>query len=176
MSEFLRPEARAALARWGEALTGGGVLAFGLWLALGWFGVLAWLGWVVAALGAALIYTGIQHARFRSLGQGPGVVEVTERRVTYYGPQTGGMADMDLLSRLVLCPGDPAEWLLVAEGGAALTIPVNAAGAEALFDVFAVLPGVRTEAMLASLRAQPTEPVTVWEAGKASAARVRRLH
>ena len=164
MSDFLRPEARAALWRWREVLIGGAVALVGLALALGTYGPASWLGWAVTALGGGLIFTGLQHIRFRSEGQGPGMVEINERRVTYYGPLTGGVADLDLLDRLDLVPGIPAHWQLTAESGATLAIPVNAAGAEELFDVFAALPGIRTEAMLAALRSRPKAPVTVWSA------------
>lgn len=160
MSDFLRPEAKATLSRWRETLIGAAVLGLGLWLALTRFGFLSWLGWIVAALGLALIYTGVQHLRFRSLGQGPGVVEITERRVAYYGPVVGGVADMDLLARLELIPG---HWRLTSLTGESLQIPVNATGAEALYDLFASLPGLRTEAMLQTLGAKPDAPVTVWE-------------
>ncbi len=164
MSDFLRPEARAALLRWRDVLAGTGVILFGLWLALTRYGFVAFLGWVCLLLGAALIYTGVQHLRFRTRGEGPGMVEITERRVTYYGPLTGGMADLDLLARLELVPGKPAHWQLTAETGGRLAIPVNAAGADGLFDLFAALPGIRTEAMLSALQETPNAPVLVWEA------------
>ena len=42
-------------------------------------------------------------------------------------------------------------------------IPVNAAGADALFDAFSKLPGLRTERMLSELRAQRGHAVVIWE-------------
>ncbi len=178
MADLIRPELAAALGRWREVLSGGAVAGAGLWLGLAFGGFLSWIGWLMVPLGAALAYTGVQHLRFRSGGGGPGVVEVTERRVIYYGPLTGGMADMDLLARLDLDPtAHPAHWLLTAETGAVLSIPVNAAGSEALFDLFAALPGIRTEAMLTALqdgtrgagpgRRRAAGPITLWEAGPA---------
>lgn len=162
MSDFLRPEARAALLRWREALAGAALLGLGLWIALASHGLLSWLGWAGAGLGAALVYTGVQHGRFRAEGQGPGVVSVTERRVTYYGPLTGGTAELDRVRRLDLVPGRPVHWLLSDEAGTDLAIPVNAAGAEGLLDAFAALPGLRTGALLRALETEPPGPVTVW--------------
>ena len=42
-------------------------------------------------------------------------------------------------------------------------IPVDAAGADALFDAFAALPGLRTERMLAELADDKTLSVVIWE-------------
>lgn len=166
MAEFLRPELRATLFKWREALAGVALLGVGLWLALARFGLITWLGWAIAVFGAVLIYTGVQHQRFRSAGLGPGIVRIVERRVAYMGPLTGGMVDMDLLARLELDPtGSPAHWTLTAETGTTLSIPVNAAGADRLFDLFAALPGIRTEAMLSALQSAPDTVVLIWEAG-----------
>ena len=46
---------------------------------------------------------------------------------------------------------------------APLFIPVNAEGSDGLFDVFAALPGLRTERMLSQLRAGGAHPVVIWE-------------
>lgn len=165
MSDFLRPEARATLMRWREVIAGGVVAAAGIWLVATRFGFLSWVGWGSIALGLAMAYAGWQHARFRTGDGGPGVVEITERRITYLGPLTGGMADLDLLAELEFDPtGHPGHWRLTATSGAVLAIPVNAAGAEALHDVFAALPGIRTENMLRALASPPPSPVTLWSA------------
>ena len=42
-------------------------------------------------------------------------------------------------------------------------IPVDAAGADALFDAFAVLPGLQIERMLRQLRNRPEGVVLMWE-------------
>ena len=47
-------------------------------------------------------------------------------------------------------------------GGQILTIPINAEGAEALFDLFGSLDGIETEAMLAVLTRKPDHKVEVW--------------
>jgi hypothetical protein len=91
------------------------------------------------------------------------VLQIDERRLMYFGPLTGGMIDLDDLVRLDLDPtGRPAHWMLFASGGPPLAIPVNAEGADALFDVFAALPGIRTALMLETLSGAPGQPVTVW--------------
>ena len=165
MSDFLRPEARAVLWRWREVIGALCALAFGVWLALGSFGIMRWIG-IVLMLGAAIfVVAGVQRARFRQAGAGPGVVQVAERRLVYMGPLTGGQMDIADLTRLELDPtGHPAaHWILTGTGGQLLAIPVNAENAESLFDLFASLKDIKTQAMLDALDHTPDVRVTVWE-------------
>lgn len=165
MSGFLRPEARASLWRWREIVLAVPFTMLGLWWAFGHFGLLAWLGWGLVGLSGVLVVTGVQRGRFRQGGAGPGYVQLDERRLAYFGPLTGGVMDLDDLCRVALEPkARPApHWILTGIGGQELAIPVNAAGAEALFDVFAALPGIKTGQMLAVLQNTPDARVTVWE-------------
>lgn len=160
--QLIRPEAAAALSRWREVLVGLTLAVLGLNWGLASFGPLRWLGWVLVALGAALIVTGIQRARFRRGGDGPGVVTVDERRVSYFGPLTGGTLALDDLTRLSLDgQGRPAHWRLDSHGQPPLMIPVTAEGADALFDAFAALPGMETGRLLAALDASDRQRGTV---------------
>ncbi|SLN21422.1 hypothetical protein [Roseisalinus antarcticus] len=172
MSDFLRPEARAALYRWREVLIAGGLAVLGLWWGLTALGILQWLGWGLVLCAAALAYAGLQRLRFAQGGGGAGVVTIDERRIVYFGPLSGGVADLDLLSRLELEPkAAPAPaWVLTLETGEALEIPIDAEGADGLFDLFAALPGIRTEQVLSVLSHRPDARVTLWQAP------ARRLH
>ena len=67
---FVRPEVRAGLWRWREALIGSGLIALGLYWALVVHGLIGWIGWAVVPCGAALAITGIQRARFRGRAGG----------------------------------------------------------------------------------------------------------
>ncbi|MCP4818871.1 MAG: hypothetical protein GY883_06770 [Shimia sp.] len=159
---FIRPEARAAIAKWREVLIGLGVLCLGLWWASGG-GLLRWIGFAVLIAGAALIVSGIQRARFRRGTGGPGVVQVDEGEVAYFGPLNGGSVAVRALSRLVLDGrSSPAVWALYQPGRQPLHIPVTAEGGEALFDAFSSLPGLKTEQMLAKLTDPKPEPVLIW--------------
>lgn len=164
MSDFLRPEARAFLWRWRDTLVGLALIALGLWWGLRFFGALKWLGYVVILLGVTIAVAGVQRARFRQAGLGPGVVQINERRLSYFGPLDGGVMDVSDLMRLELDPTahPDANWILTGVGGQRLCIPVNAAGAEDLFDVFAALPGIKTEQILAVLSRTPDARVVVW--------------
>ena len=161
---FIRPEATAALLRWREALVGAGVLATGAWWVLGLGGLLGWIGGVVMLAGAALIFVGFQRARFRVPGRGPGLVRITEDQIVYFGPHTGGTVALSDLTRLGLLAGaEPAQWILSQPGQPDLHVPVTADGAEALFDAFARLPGLRTEHMLAQMKRRVATPVVIWQ-------------
>lgn len=161
---FIRPEARAALWRWREVLVAALVGLLGLsWIA-GPGGLLAWVGAALLLASGALLVIGLQRARFRTGAGGPGVVLVDEGQITYLGPLTGGSVAAAEIERLALDPtGKPAHWVLDRAGQTPLRVPVNAEGADALFDVFATLPGLRTERMLAELRGEAAHPVVIWE-------------
>lgn len=160
---FVRPEARAQLWRLREILSGTILGALGLWLALGQ-GLAAWLGYAVMLIAAGLVVVGIQRARFRIGGGGPGVVAIDEGQVAYFGPLSGGVVALADLERLTLDPaGSPAHWRLDSGAQPTLYIPVNAEGADQLFDAFAALPGMRTEYMLATLRGGSTRATVIWE-------------
>jgi hypothetical protein len=170
MSEFFRPEVRALLWRWRDTIAGVVLIALGLWWGLRAFGAVQWLGYVVIVGGIILTAAGVQRARFRQDGIGSGVVQINERRLSYFGPLDGGVIDVADLTKLELDPSghpDP-NWVLSGVGGQTLSIPINATGAEALFDVFAALPGIKTGDMLDVLSRTPDARVTIW-------ARVRPL-
>ncbi|KJZ18029.1 hypothetical protein [Loktanella sp. S4079] len=164
MSDFLRPEVRAFLWRWRDVLIGGALLLCGAWWGARAVGTVGWIGYVIAFIGVVFALAGAQRARFRQQGEGAGVVQINERRLSYFGPLDGGVMDVADLTKLELDPSahpDP-NWVLTGVGGQNLSIPVNAAGAEALFDVFAGLPGIKTTDMLTVLSRTPDARVTIW--------------
>lgn len=160
---LIRPEVRAALSRWQELIAGAAVLALGLYWALGTGGVLAWIGYVVSALGLGLVAMGVQRGRFRRGAGGAGVVQILEGRITYFGPISGGMANLSELSALKLDPSmTPAHWVLEQPGEVPLLIPVDAEQAEALFDIFISLPGLHSSALLRALENPGDQTVVIW--------------
>lgn len=161
---FIRPEAQAAIWRLREVLIGAAIVCLGLFWILGPGGLLGLVGWALTLAGLALVVVGFQRARFRAGGGGPGVVQIDEGRIAYFGPLTGGTIAVSDLERLTLDPtAKPAQWLLLQPGEPLLAIPINAEGAEALFDVFSALPGLRTERMLNELNNGSGHPVVIWE-------------
>ncbi len=159
---MIRPEVKALFWRWREALFALGLIAVGLWWGLAAFGIVKWLGFGLAALGAALVLAAIQRVRFRGTGEGAGVVTLDERRVVYMGPAGGGVADLDLMVQLDLTPA--RAWRLITSDGSFVEIPADAKGADALFDAFTALPGMKTEYMLSVLERTRPARMTVWMA------------
>jgi len=161
---FFRPEATAALWRWREVLIGAALAVLALWWLAGPRGLLGLLAPALLVAAGALIMVGLQRGRFRGAGGGLGTVQVDEGQVTYFGPLTGGAVALREMSRLMLDGAQrPAHWRLEQPDHAPLMIPVDADGADALFDAFASLPGLKTEHMLGQLRAAPGKPVLIWE-------------
>ncbi len=162
---FLRPEVRDTLLRWRETLAGTAAGILGIWLAMTSFGPFFLIGVALVIGGFALAVAGVQKARFRRGGEGPGVVQVVEGRVTYFGPWGGGAAALDRLGWLELVPSDGAAglWVLVSEDGDRLEIPVDAKGADALFELFETLPGLRTGHMLDSMKPPVRERTLIWQ-------------
>lgn len=161
---FVRPEAASALWRWREVITGVLIAGLGIWWAMETQGRVFWIGWIVAAGGVALIAAGLQRVRFRIPGQGPGIVTVTEGQITYFGPLTGGVVALSELNQISFDPsGRPGHWMLSQPGQLDLYIPITADGADALFDAFASLPGMRTEHMLTQMKRPGGAPSVIWQ-------------
>ncbi|EBA15113.1 hypothetical protein RSK20926_04497 [Roseobacter sp. SK209-2-6] len=161
---FIRPEARLALWRWRELIVAALMLLIGLNWAFTSFGVTKATGWALIVIGVIIAVIGAQRLRFRLGAGGPGVVRVDEGQIAYFGPLTGGAIATSELERLRLDPtAKPAHWVLEQDGQAPLAIPVNAEGHEVLFDVFAALPGLKTERMLSELRRGGAHQVVIWE-------------
>lgn len=140
------------------------VLILGIWWAATGVGINVWLGYIFCAIGIGWGVAAIQRARFAQDGDGPGVVQIRERRLAYFGPLDGGIIDVADLSKLEIDPTsypDPS-WVLTSIEGQVLTIPINAKGAEDLFDVFAALPDIKTNTVLDVLSHTPDARVTVW--------------
>jgi len=161
---LIRADARTTLWRLREVLIGGAILILGLYWGLATFGILQLVGFALAAIGLGLIGLGVQRARFRVGSGGPGIVQVDEGQITYFGPLSGGAVAIVDLERLSLDhTARPAHWVLEQRGQSPLYVPLNAEGSDVLFDAFATLPGLRTERMLAEMRRQHPHAVVIWE-------------
>lgn len=173
---FLRPEALSALLRWRDAIVGSVLFVFGFYSALTGLTVLRWTGYVLILLGAALLWEGFKRARFPAPGGGPGVVDVDERQITYFGPLGGGAVSIDELTRVVVRTTDlgPAVsdllWDFTDTSGTTLTIPGDAENAKLIFDALAVLPGADYEAAITAAGSTENDLFVIWEKD------VRRLH
>jgi hypothetical protein len=149
---FIRPELAAEAWRLREVLGGVVLAAFGGWTAAqgGYLLVPLGLGFVALGLGWAILSW--RRIRFQQDGEAPGIVRVTEGQVAYFGPRVGGFVGLpDLAEIRLLTLRGRRVWKLRQGDGQVLHIPVEADGAEALFDAFAALPGIDTAALVAAL-------------------------
>jgi hypothetical protein len=156
---LIRPELLAAAHRGREIIAALALTAVGGWLATlgGYFFVP--LGGLVLALGLGWALLSIRRLRFRQDGEAPGIVRVTEAQIAYMGPRVGGFVGLPELAEVrLLTYRGRRIWRLRQADGAMLHIPVEADGAEALFDAFATLPGLDTAALVAALGSEgPTD-------------------
>lgn len=163
----MRPELRAWLARWAEVLVAAAVILPGLWIAVlgGWFfGV---IGAAVVLVGIALLIGALRRLPFRRPVDAPGMVEVIEGAIRYYGAtELGGeIALRDLVEIRLLRLNDHPHWRLRNAAGEALLVPADAAGSDALAHAFTALPGMdmaAVSAALAQIGSQGDAMRTVW--------------
>ena len=167
---MIRAEAQAALVRYREVIAAGAVGAFGLWLmALGGW-LLIPLGGIVLGLAALWAISALRRLRFAQGVAAPGVVEIDEGQVGYLGPGLGGYVALpDLVELRLIRLHGKRVWRLKQEDGQALLIPVEAAGAERLFDAFSVLPGLDGQALLTALEAPAPQDRVVWRRDRGTA-------
>ncbi len=150
MKDLIRPELAAGLRRWSEVLTGLAVATFGLWALQARGAFFQGLAVLVVLAGLALAVIGWRRMRFQRAGNAPGVVQIVEGQISYFGPTNGGfMALSDLVELHLVEHG--ASWQLIGQDDTRLEIPVAATGADALFDLFARLPELRMQLLLDAL-------------------------
>jgi hypothetical protein len=176
MSRFMRPEATQTLARWRGMLISGAVLALGALIALRSYDLTFWLGIVIMLAGAISLVAAAQRMRFDAGTGGPGVVQIDEGAIGYFGPLGGGVIARSEMTALALDrTGKPAHWALSQPDQLDVMIPLTAAGADALFDVFAALPGMKTERMLAEMRKGEAGRAILWQRPGSTAPHLRLM-
>lgn len=153
---MIRPELRAQLFRWREVIYAAATVLVGLWLIrLGGL-VLIPAGLALMALGLGWAIAAWRRMRFAQDIDAPGLVEVDEGQVGYLGPTFGGYVALpDVVELRLMSLHGRRMWRLRQMDGQALMIPVDAAGAERLFDAFATLPGIDMAAVVGALHAAP---------------------
>ena len=151
------------VARWTETGVALALTALGAWWGWTGLGLVRWGGIILALIGAALAFGAIQRARFNRPGQAPGIVELDEGEVRYFGPRGGGVVALERMASLSIS-ADRRLWLAESLDGAILAIPCTAQGSEVLFDAFSTLPGLDMERLL-RLAAQPPgeRAQTIWQ-------------
>jgi hypothetical protein len=158
---MLRPEVSALLTRWREVIAAGCTALVGVWLtALGGYFLVA-IGVVMILIAAAWGLIALRRLQFFRDVSAPGIVEVDEGQLGYFGPSFGGVLALDDLVELRLSDlHNTRQWRLKTRAGEVLLIPTTATGAEKLFDAFATLPGIDMTAVTVALnRGAATLPI-----------------
>lgn len=161
---FFRPEATAAVTRWREVIVAGVIMALGVWITLPPAGmIVTGFGYVLIGLGAVAMVPAVRRARFITGGNGPGVVQIDEGRILFMGPETGGAMALDDLSVLSIrrTRNGESAWVL-ADATQLLVIPVDASGADGLFDAFAALPGLNAGTLVSSVQSRTQGSQRLW--------------
>ncbi len=166
---FVRPDAGKTLMRYREAIIGAVVILLALWWAWGSLGAIKWIGLTLALLGAAILWSGLRHARIRAGHGGVGVVQIDERQITYLAPVGGGFASLDDVGRIDIATdrAGMAVWRF-RTGNEILFIPARAEGAEALFDALTALSGADINAAIRAANTPPHDAVVIWQRPVAS--------
>ncbi|WP_149140513.1 hypothetical protein [Gemmobacter caeruleus] len=170
---MIRPEALVTLSRYRDLALAATVCAAGLWLLRlgGW--LFLPLGAALLALGAALGVIALRRLRFARPTASAGLIEVDEAQIGVFGPEGGGFVSLREMTELrLLSRGQRRFWRVKQTDGQALLIPVDAAGADRLFDAFATLPGMNSQALVAALDApggaEDTLGPVVWRRERAA--------
>lgn len=161
---LIRSGARNFLQRWREVAFALASALFGAWVALrgGWF--YGTVGLLVTAFALGLALSAWRRLRFARAADAPGIVELDEGAIAYFGPETGGVVALSELSAVfAVVESSGLVWRLHQNDGRSLSIPAAARGAEQLFDVFGALPGASTEVFLSAMRNPPDGERRLWQ-------------
>ena len=170
---MISPQTLAQIHRWWEVGAVAALAALGAyWAILG--------GYVFLPLGVALMglcipmgLSAYRRGRFAQQVGAAGMIEVVEGELRFFAPDDGrqpaamgGFMNLPDLVELRLVHLDHHRfWRLKSHDGQALLIPVDAAGNDALFDVFASLPNMDSAALVNALSAPSatgTATQTLW--------------
>lgn len=162
-----------ALLRTREAIVWTALTALGLYLlarSLAPFApVLLGFGLMVTFTGLALLVSVLQRMAFRVETPGEGLVEIDEGRISYFGPRTGGSVGLTALVRVEIAsrphvpPDSGFAWILTADDGSRLVIPLGASGADRLPDALSPLPGLHLAAGVHALTGNRPGTTLIWE-------------
>lgn len=150
---MIRNSLRRQLTDWAEVISAAAALAGAVWV----FRLGGWLFWPIGALSgfAALVWllTALNRRRLARPVAAPGVIELDEGRLRYFGARVlGGEIALADLSEVRLMRLSGRLYWRLKSGGEALLIPVEASGAAALTDALGALPGLDLGQLAHALR------------------------
>ena len=150
---MIRPELQAKLWAAREVIIAALIALLGLWFALRGGIIPLVLGGPLAIIAAWFAVLALRRLRFGQDIAAPGIVELDEAQISYFGPDGGGFVSVRELAELRLAYVQGRRfWRLKQADGQTLLIPVDAQGAAHLFDSFAALPGMDSQSLVAALQ------------------------
>lgn len=162
----------ARLRGWREPIVWGALLGLGLWLLYEGYRDLAALslaaGVIATATGFGLLRDALRRRRLRAAAPSEGMVVIDEARIGYLGPRGGGFVDLpavvsvEIVTRPHVPPDSGHAWLIRAEDGSSLVIPLGAHGAEALVSALSALPGIDFELGAEAVTGQGARRAMLW--------------
>lgn len=166
---MIRPEAAQTLRHFSQAIAGAVLTLFAIWLSLNSYGIVRMIALGLIAIGAVIVVEGIRRGRFAraATGDGPGVVEFDERRISWLSAHFGGSVDLDLLSKveIQITAGGKALWVFTQNDGSRLAVPADAKGADGLMDALSALKGLDYALALKALETSQEKRFVLWRAG-----------
>jgi hypothetical protein len=168
---FIRPTVAAHFTKWREAYFVAGVMLLGAWTYLHGAArlnlILQGLGLVISLAGIILLRTTIQRIRFRRTQIAPGMVDVTEREISYFGPMHGKTISLESLHKIELRESEAyaSIWVLHHADGDPMIVPTSAKGSDRLFDAFTSLSGVKMDTLVAAINHTPIQAQVIWQRG-----------
>jgi len=154
----------SSLLNWREPLIAIGLAALGLYWIINSHGILYTIGFGFLITGTTLAYAGYQRIRFKRAETGGGLIDFTERQISYFGPKTGAIFSIDEIKCLILDQSNSySNWIVEITAGNKVEIPTNVKGNEVLFDIFNNLEGFQTEKMLEALSSSESIKTVLWQ-------------
>lgn len=169
---FIRPELVERWHLWRETITWGALAIGGGWAI--WHGLEAGallpigFGLVAVPAGLVLMRAAIRRVRLHSAANDEGLVIIDEGQIVFMGPHHGGAIDLpaivrvEIVTRPHIPPASAHVWVITGDDGTRLTIPLGAAGADALLDALTPLPGINFDAGIAAVIGGGPMRATVW--------------
>ncbi len=160
---FVRPEIKAGWQVWKQVVLGLAIAAFGLFGVFDWPGLGRYGGVIVMAMGGLIALDGWKRVRFPSGSGGPGVVEVRERRITYFSAGMGRAVSLDSLQRCEVHRNARGRitWVFYDTDGM-MEVPGDAEGTDGLFDALVALPGVNYAQAQDAAQGQGPDIFLIW--------------
>ncbi len=164
---FIRPEAQVFLGRWGGLMVWGGLALFNLWLALTSTGLYVIIGGIAGLFAAWMAWDALRNLRIQRRSGGSGVVEIVERRITWFAASDGVAFSLDDVIAIDIETYDQGIddifWAFSLSDGERHLIPGAAEGAQAFIDALSLFPGANYENVIKASTSTDCARFSIWQ-------------